>query len=94
MSYSPPGVDARHLCEDKASGARGDRPGLAQALASVRRGDGLVVWKRDRLGRSLPHRLAIVTRLQARGVALRSLTTQIDTTTTITALHRITDVVA
>jgi resolvase-like protein len=88
------GVEAQHLCEDKASGARRDQPGLAQALASGHRGDCLVVWKRDRLGRSLPHLLDLVTRLQARGVALRSLTTQRDTTTTIPALHRITDEVA
>jgi DNA invertase Pin-like site-specific DNA recombinase len=75
------GVDARHLFEDKASGARGDRPGLAQALDYVRPGDCLVVWKLDRLGRSLSHLLAIVTTLQTRGVAFRSLTEQMDTTT-------------
>jgi len=75
------GVDARHLFEDKASGARGDRPGLAQALDYVRPGDCLVVWKLDRLGRSLSHLLAIVTALQTRGVAFRSLTEQMDTTT-------------
>src|ERR671925_297225 len=75
------GVDARHLFEDKASGARDDRPGLAQALDYVRPGDCLVVWKLDRLGRSLSHLLAIVTDLQARGVAFRSLTEQMDTTT-------------
>jgi DNA invertase Pin-like site-specific DNA recombinase len=75
------GVDARHLFEDKASGARNDRPGLAQALEYVRAGDCLVVWKLDRLGRSLSHLLHIVTELQARGVAFRSLTEQMDTTT-------------
>jgi DNA invertase Pin-like site-specific DNA recombinase len=75
------GVDARHLFEDKASGARDDRPGLAQALAYVRSGDCLVVWKLDRLGRSLSHLMHIVTDLQARGVAFRSLTEQMDTTT-------------
>ena len=75
------GVDARHLFEDTASGARDDRPGLAQALAYVRAGDCLVVWKLDRLGRSLSHLIHIVTDLQARGVAFRSLTEQMDTTT-------------
>lgn len=75
------GVDERHLYEDKASGARDDRPGLAQALDDVRSGDCLVVWKLDRLGRSLPHLLGIVTDLQTRGVAFRSLTKQMDTTT-------------
>lgn len=75
------GVDVRHLFEDKASGARDDRPGLAQALAYVQPGDCLVVWKLDRLGRSLPHLLRIVTALQSRGIAFRSLTEQMDTTT-------------
>jgi len=75
------GVDPRHLFEDKASGVRDGRPGLQQALAYVRPGDCLVVWKLDRLGRSLAHLLHIVTTLQAQGVALRSLTEQMDTTT-------------
>jgi len=66
---------------DHASGARDQRPGLRQALAYVQAGDCLVVWKLDRLGRSLPHLLQILTTLQAQGVALRSLTAQMDTTT-------------
>jgi DNA invertase Pin-like site-specific DNA recombinase len=75
------GVDPRHLFEDKASGVRDDRPGLQQALTYVRPGDCLMVWKLDQLGRSLAHLLHIVTTLQAQGVALRSLTEQMDTTT-------------
>ncbi len=75
------GVDARHLFEDRASGRADDRPGLARALAFLRPGDCLVVWKLDRLGRSLPHLLATVTDLRGRGVAFRSLTEQMDTTT-------------
>ena len=75
------GVDERHLFEDKASGARDDRPGLAKALEFVRAGDCLVVWKLDRLGRSLSHLLTIVTSLKEKGVAFRSLTEQMDTTT-------------
>lgn len=75
------GVDPRHLFEDKASGARDDRPGLKQALEFVCAGDCLVVWKLDRLGRSLPHLLNIVTQLQEREVAFRSLTEQMDTAT-------------
>jgi DNA invertase Pin-like site-specific DNA recombinase len=75
------GVDPRPLFADKASGARDDRPGLQQALAYVQPGDCLIVWKLDRLGRSLPHLLQIVTTLHARGVAFRSLTEQMDTTT-------------
>lgn len=74
-------VDERHLFEDKASGARDDRPGLAKALEFVRAGDCLVVWKLDRLGRSLSHLLTIVTDLREKGVAFRSLTEQMDTTT-------------
>ena len=75
------GVDARHLHQDKASGARDDRPGLKACLDDLQQGDVLVVWKLDRLGRSLPHLLAIVTDLKKRGVAFRSLTEQMDTTT-------------
>jgi DNA invertase Pin-like site-specific DNA recombinase len=75
------GVDERHLFEDRASGSRGDRAGLAKALAFIRAGDCLVVWKLDRLGRSLPHLLTTVTGLKERGIAFRSLTEQIDTTT-------------
>jgi DNA invertase Pin-like site-specific DNA recombinase len=75
------GVDERHLFQDKASGARDDRPGLAQALAFLRPGDTLVVWKLDRLGRSLPHLIEIITGLRAGGIGFRSLTEQMDTAT-------------
>ena len=75
------GVDVRHLFEDHASGHRGDRPGLAKALAFLQPGDCFVVWKLDRLGRSLPHLLTTVNDLKVRGVAFRSLTEQMDTTT-------------
>src|SRR3954469_16067199 len=75
------GVDERHLFEDRASGSRGDRTGLAKAWAFLKPGDCLVVWKLDRLGRSLPPLLARVNGLKERGVAFRSLTEQMDTTT-------------
>jgi DNA invertase Pin-like site-specific DNA recombinase len=75
------GVDERQFYLDKASGARGNRPGLQACLAYLKPGDVLVVWKLDRLGRSLSHLLAIVADLRARGVAFRSLTEQMDTTT-------------
>jgi DNA invertase Pin-like site-specific DNA recombinase len=75
------GVDERHLFEDHASGSRGNRAGLAQALTFLRPGDCLVVWKLDRLGRSLPHLLTTVNDLKERGIAFRSLTEQMDTTT-------------
>jgi DNA invertase Pin-like site-specific DNA recombinase len=75
------GVDERHLFEDRASGSRDDRAGLGKALAFIRAGDCLVVWKLDRLGRSLPHLLTTVTGLKEHDIAFRSLTEQIDTTT-------------
>lgn len=75
------GVDERHLHQDRASGARDDRPGLKACLADLRAGDVLVVWKLDRLGRSLSHLIRIVEDLKGRGAAFRSLTEAIDTTT-------------
>jgi len=67
--------------EDRASGARTDRPGLQAVLDYVRDGDVLIVWKLDRLGRSLPHLIETVTLLATCGVGFRSLTEAIDTTT-------------
>ncbi|MGZ0080520.1 recombinase family protein [Methylomonas sp. ZR1] len=75
------GVDARHLFEDRASGAKDDRTGLAKVLEFVHPGDVLVVWKLDRLGRSLSHLLEIVNTLKSKQVAFRSLTEGMDTTT-------------
>ena len=68
------------LFTDRVSGARTDRPGLAAALAECRPEDTLVVWKLDRLGRSLPHLVETVRELAARGVGFRSLQEQLDTT--------------
>ena len=64
--------------EDTASGAKADRPGLADALAYLRDGDVLAVW---RLDRSMPHLIETIGALEARGVGFRSLTEAIDTTT-------------
>ena len=75
------GVDSRHLFDNRASGARDDRPGLTKALAYLQPGDVLVVWKLDRLGRSLPHLLDIVNSLKEKQVGFRSLTESMDTTT-------------
>ncbi len=75
------GVDQRHLFEDKASGARDDRPGLTAALDFLTEGDVLVVWKLDRLGRSLFHLMEVIDSLKDKGVAFRSLTEGMDTTT-------------
>jgi len=69
------------IFDDKVSGAKSERPGLSAALAYLREGDVLVVWRLDRLGRSLPHLIEVVSELEARGIGFRSLTEQIDTTT-------------
>jgi DNA invertase Pin-like site-specific DNA recombinase len=69
------------LYTDTASGSVTDRPGLAQALSHLRSGDTLVVWRLDRLGRSLAHLIDTIRELQERGVGFRSLQEQIDTTT-------------
>lgn len=67
---------------DVASGAKSDRPGLDKALEYLRTGDTLVVWKIDRLGRSLIHLVQTIDALRERGVGFRSLTDAgIDTTT-------------
>ncbi|MEQ7549166.1 recombinase family protein, partial [Xanthomonas campestris] len=63
--------------EDTASGAKADRPGLADALAYLRAGDVLAVWRLDRLGRSMQHLIETIAALEARGVGFRSLTESI-----------------
>ena len=74
------GVD--RIYQEKASGAKTDRPELMRMLDNARKGDVVVVWKLDRLGRSLLHLIETVNLLNARGVQLRSLTENlIDTTT-------------
>ena len=77
-------VNAVNLYHDFASGVRDDRPGLDSCLRALRKGDVLVVWKLDRLGRNLAHLVNTVQDLSARGVGLRVLAgqgAQIDTTT-------------
>jgi DNA invertase Pin-like site-specific DNA recombinase len=69
------------IYEDTISGARKDRPGLAQALDVLREGDTLVVWKLDRLGRSVRDLLDFAGGLSDRGIGFVSLTDSIDTTT-------------
>ena len=75
------GVDERHLYVDHASGAKEDRPGLKAALGYLKPGDVLVVWRLDRLGRSLSHLIAVLDELRAKRIAFRSLTEGMDTTT-------------
>ncbi|HOD53073.1 MAG TPA: recombinase family protein [Candidatus Cloacimonadota bacterium] len=68
------------IYEEKVSGSKADRPILQDMLKNLRNGDILVVWKLDRLGRSLKDLLEIVSGLQNRGVELVSLKESIDTT--------------
>ena len=75
------GCESSKIFTDKLSGARDDRPGLAQALEYVRESDTLVVWRLDRLGRSLSHLIQTTTGLEQRGVGFKSLQEGIDTTT-------------
>lgn len=66
---------------DIISGAKAERKGLAEALSHLRPGDTLVVWRLDRLGRTLPHLIQTIDDLKARGIGFKSLTESIDTTT-------------
>ena len=65
---------------DMVSGSKAERPGLDTALDQLRPGDVLVVWRLDRLGRSLGHLIESVTALSQKEIGFRSLTEQIDTT--------------
>ena len=66
---------------DTVSGAKAERKGLDDALGYVRPGDTLVVWRLDRLGRSLPHLIDTIALLDSRNIGFKSLTENIDTTT-------------
>src|SRR5207248_4009889 len=69
------------IYSDVVSGAKAEREGLDAALSYVREGDTLVVWKLDRLGRSLKHLIETITTLNNRKIGFKSLTENIDTTT-------------
>ncbi|MGI4795603.1 MAG: recombinase family protein [Janthinobacterium lividum] len=78
------GIAADHLYKDHASGKRDDRPGLEACLKALRKGDTLVAWRLDRLGRDLRHLVNLVHDLTCRGVGLKVLAGQganLDTTT-------------
>jgi DNA invertase Pin-like site-specific DNA recombinase len=68
---------------DEMSGAKTERPGLQQALTFLREGDTLIVWRLDRLGRSLKDLVQKVEDLQKRGIGFRSLHESIDTTSSV-----------
>ncbi|MGI8403614.1 MAG: recombinase family protein [Thermomicrobiales bacterium] len=71
----------KKMFDDKMSGSRAERPGLARALEMLRAGDTLVVWKLDRLGRSVKNLVDLVGELHKQGVQFMSLTDAIDTGT-------------
>lgn len=71
----------KKVFDDKVSGRRAERPGLIKALEMLREGDTLVVWKLDRLGRSVKHLVELVGELHQQGVHFKSLTDAIDTGT-------------
>jgi len=75
------GVPRDLIFTDKLSGARSDRPGLGKCLNAVREGDTLVVWRLDRLGRSMRHLVTLIEDLRQRGIGFRSISDgMIDTT--------------
>jgi DNA invertase Pin-like site-specific DNA recombinase len=75
------GVSAKNIYTDTITGTKSERPGLSQALSHLRAGDTLVVWRLDRLGRSLTHLIETVTALKQQGIAFQSITEHIDTAT-------------
>ncbi len=74
-------ADCKKIFRDTASGAKFERPGLQDALEYVREGDTLLVWRLDRLGRSLKDLIETVNMLEGHGIGFRSLTESVDTTT-------------
>ena len=74
------GIAPERVHEDTCSGTVTNRPGLDRALEVIREGDALVIWKLDRIGRSLKHVVGLVNGLQKRGIGLKVLTGGIDTT--------------
>lgn len=70
------------IVEDQVSGSRAERPGLNKVMELLREGDTLVVWKLDRLGRSVKHLVDLVSELSNSGIHFKSLTDAIDTSTT------------
>ncbi len=71
----------KNIFTDKITGTKAERRGLEQALSHLRAGDTLVVWRLDRLGRSLKHLIETVTKLREQNIAFKSITENIDTST-------------
>jgi DNA invertase Pin-like site-specific DNA recombinase len=76
------GAGCERIYEDVCSGRVTERPGLSLALDMARAGDAIVIWKLDRIGRSLTHVVGLVGDLQKRNIGLKVLTGDVDTTTT------------
>jgi len=76
------GCDKNKIFIDKVSGAKAERPGLNQCLAELKPGDTLLVWRLDRLGRSMPHLVSLIEELKAKNIGFKSICDgAIDTTT-------------
>ncbi|WP_198595222.1 recombinase family protein [Vibrio splendidus] len=76
------GCAEKHIFADKVSGAKSDRPGLEACISTLQEGDILVVWRLDRLGRSMAHLISLIESLMQRGVGFKSIQDgAIDTTT-------------
>lgn len=69
------------IIEDQISGSKDDRPGLNRLLKMIKPTDSVIVWKLDRLGRSVPHLLSLIQEFQNRNVTFKSLTEVVDTST-------------
>ncbi|EDW6064251.1 recombinase family protein [Salmonella enterica subsp. enterica serovar Oslo] len=74
-------AECEQVFDDRMSGAKANRPGLKRALRRLQKGDTLVVWKLDRLGRSVKNLVALISELHERGIHFQSLTDSIDTST-------------
>lgn len=81
------GCDAGHVYQEKMSGKKADRPELQHCLKALRPGDILVVWRLDRLGRSVADLVNILATLDAQGVGFRSVTEALDSTTAAGRMH-------
>src|SRR6266571_1387061 len=75
------GCAEKNIFTDKITGTKAERKGLDAALTHLREGDTLVVWRLDRLGRSLKHLIETVTKLQEQHIAFQSITENINTST-------------
>ena len=81
------GCDPNHIYQEKMSGKKADRPELQYCLKALRPGDVLIVWRLDRLGRSVADLVNILATLDAQGVGFRSVTEALDSTTAAGRMH-------